>query len=598
MDEEAAVVPEAAPTEAAPAPQATTGKDAEDAKVVRPPFKDPRPTVERISQLAQRVLSGDILLPKFQRDFVWPRDKVIGLLDSIARNYPIGSILLWQSRQPLASERTIAGLSIADERPDYPVNYLLDGQQRLSTICGALYWHPTSDPESLWNLVYDLRTRQFMHQHTLDDPPLSQVPLRYLSDPAAYFRRISALDDDSLKERANALFNRIQDYMIAAVTLGDMSIEDIAPIFERINSTATPLTIVDLMRAATWNPEFDLRDAIDEILAQLSVRDFGGIDRKTVLRSVSAAAGFGFAVDDMERLRSKKTNELVEVMKNVTEAAKRSVDFLTTHIRVPRPEALPYSNQFAVLTELFRRVEHPTDEQYSAIERWFWRTTLTGYFGGWNTGQMGHDYRAVKDFAEGRSEELDVPKALPRQDIWRLTQFRSNSAVSKMLALMMSYCDPLDLLTGLRIDARKSLSWSNDKEYHHFFPRAYLERSKVPPGKGNAAANIVLLTSVSNIKVRDAAPSAYLKELVDALGREELQRRLDSVLVPSDGLDAALGDDYDAFLRLRADFLQQEALKLAGEAPESATGSPAEISGEALVEDPVDSNVVDDATLD
>lgn len=40
------------------------------------PFKDPRPSVERISQLAHRVLTGDILLPKFQRDFVWPRPKV------------------------------------------------------------------------------------------------------------------------------------------------------------------------------------------------------------------------------------------------------------------------------------------------------------------------------------------------------------------------------------------------------------------------------------------------------------------------------------------------------------------------------------------
>ncbi len=290
----------------------------------RSPFKDPRPTVERISQLAQRVLSGDIILPKFQRDFVWPREKVLGLLDSIARNYPIGSILLWQSRQPLASERTIAGLAIASDRPDYPVNYLLDGQQRLSTVCGALYWRPNADPGSIWNLAYDLRTKAFIHLHTLDDPPLSQVPLRYLSDPATFFRRVSALDDSNLRDQADALFNRIQDYMIAAVTLGDMSIQDIAPIFERINSTATPLTIVDLMRAATWAPEFDLRDAIDEMLDTLTERDFGDVDRKTILRAVSAAAGYGFAVDDIDRLRNKSVPELQSIIAKVTEAAKGS----------------------------------------------------------------------------------------------------------------------------------------------------------------------------------------------------------------------------------------------------------------------------------
>jgi Protein of unknown function DUF262 len=313
----------------------------------KPAFRDPKPSVERISQLAKRVESGDILLPKFQRDFVWPRNKVLGLLDSIARNYPIGSVLLWQSRQELANERTIAGLRIASSRPDYPVNYLLDGQQRLSTVCGSLYWKPADDPNSLWNVAYDLRSGQFVHLHTLDDPPLSFVPMRYLSEPAAFFRRVTALDDQTLRDRADALFNRFQNYMIAAVTLADMSIEDIAPIFERVNSTGTPLTIVDLMRAATWSPDFDLRDSVDEILADLAARDFGEIDRKTMLRALSAAAGYGFAVDDIDKLRHKSTDELVAILGQVREASRRAVDYLTTHVRVPRPQALPYANQFA-----------------------------------------------------------------------------------------------------------------------------------------------------------------------------------------------------------------------------------------------------------
>jgi hypothetical protein len=76
--------------------------------------------------------------------------------------------------------------------------------------------------------------------------------------------------------------------MAAAVTLADMPITDLAPIFERINSTATPLTIVDLMRAATWHPHFDLRDSIDEVLVDLAVHDFGTVDRKTVPGSVAA----------------------------------------------------------------------------------------------------------------------------------------------------------------------------------------------------------------------------------------------------------------------------------------------------------------------
>ncbi|GIG38177.1 GmrSD restriction endonuclease domain-containing protein [Cellulomonas pakistanensis] len=563
-----------------PEPTADAARPATQAKA---PFKDPRPSVERVSQLAQRVLTGDILLPKFQRDFVWPRDKVLGLLDSIALNYPIGSILLWQSKQELANERSIAGLPIAEPKPDYPVNYLLDGQQRLSTVCGALHWTPNNDPDSLWNIVYDLKSQAFLHLYSLDEPPLTQVPLRHLSNPAKYFQRNASIEDAELRQRADALFNRFQDYMIAAVTLGDMPIDDIAPVFERINSTATPLTIVDLMRAATWDPAFDLRDSLDSVRTELDQRDYGGIDRKTMLRVTSGAAGYGFRVDDMDRLRGKSPAELTEIIAQVSLASRRAVDFLATHIKAPRAQSLPYANQFAVLAEIFRRVPTPSASQFTAIEQWFWRTTLSGYFGGWNTGQMSADYASIERFAAG-APRIDVPASLPRGDVWRVTQFRSNSAVSKMLALMLSYAHPVDLVTGQSIDARRSLAWNNDKEYHHFFPRDFLKGNDVPPARANSAANIVMLTSSSNIKINNKAPSQYLSALVETHGREEMIRRLETLLVPEAALDAALEDDFESFLRARAEYLQSRALALVGES-ESAEGAASEIEGEALITD-------------
>lgn len=54
------------------------------------PMKDPQPSVDRIDDLARRILTGDIYLPKFQREFVWEKPQVIDLLDSVARNYPSG----------------------------------------------------------------------------------------------------------------------------------------------------------------------------------------------------------------------------------------------------------------------------------------------------------------------------------------------------------------------------------------------------------------------------------------------------------------------------------------------------------------------------
>ncbi|MBN7778122.1 DUF262 domain-containing protein [Nitratireductor aquimarinus] len=47
--------------------------------------RDPKPSVERVENLAQRIVEGDILLPKFQRDFVWNREQILELFDSISK---------------------------------------------------------------------------------------------------------------------------------------------------------------------------------------------------------------------------------------------------------------------------------------------------------------------------------------------------------------------------------------------------------------------------------------------------------------------------------------------------------------------------------
>ncbi|NKZ03839.1 DUF262 domain-containing protein [Actinomadura latina] len=212
--------------------------------------REHRPVAEFITGLASRVYEGQIKLPKFQREFVWTRGQIIDLLDSIARNYPIGSLLLWRRDLPLASERAIAGLPI-DPRDNKNVTaYLLDGCQRLSTICGALHWEP-DDPRSKWNLAYDLREERFLHREDLDDPPAHQVPLRFLTDPSAFFKRVTRLPEEQ-ENRAELLFNRFAQYEVAVVTLEATSITEVGRIFERVNTRGTPLTTVEIVRAATW----------------------------------------------------------------------------------------------------------------------------------------------------------------------------------------------------------------------------------------------------------------------------------------------------------------------------------------------------------
>lgn len=524
--------------------------------------RDPKPTPERILQLANRVVTGDIILPEFQRPFVWKRKQILELLDSIYKNYPIGSLLVWESSENLASKRSIADLPIADRSTNYPVNYLLDGQQRLSAICGVIHWTP-GDAKSVWNVYFDLKTNRFQHAETIDDLLVHQVPLRRLSNPPEFYRRLGPIEDEAMKARADLLFTRFLEYQVPLVTLGEMSIEDVAPVFERINSRGTRLTIYDLMRAATWSPDFDLGTTVEEIKAALEPKKFDALDNKTFLRALGAAAGGDFSVASIDNLRSLSNSELKAAADSMQAAALRAADFLATQVSLPRAEALPYANQFAVLCEVFRLIPTPDDAQLAEIRRWFWQTTLSGYFGGWNTGQMSRDAEQIRSFAVGAPGGMGDGGVMPTSSIWRVKAFRSNSAVSKMLALLLSDNSPKDLLTGGRIDVDKSLAWSNDKEYHHFFPQAYLARVGVSGERANMVANIVLLTSASNIAIRDRAPVDYLQAIIDGSGRDALVARMESNLVPEVALDAALANDYESFLTIRSTHLQNHAGRLA-----------------------------------
>ncbi len=528
--------------------------------------KAPQPSVDRIEELASRILNGDILLPKFQRDFVWKKKQILELWDSIAKNYPVGSVLLWRSREKLQSERSLADLAIAGTREDYPVNYLLDGQQRLSTVCGALYWSGT-DEKSRWNIAYDLRSKRFFHLDTLDSPPNHQVRVNWLPDPSKFFTQMarvsSEADAEALQASGKDLFDRFKDYKIATVTLLDMSMNDVGPIFERINSRGTPLTVVDLMRAATWSESFDLIDSIEDILKSVEEKDFETIDRKAVLRNLSASAGGGFADSSIDNLRKFDIAQLTAASIKTKEAYKLAIDFLATDLSIPSSRHVPYVNQIVVLVEVFRLLPTPSSKQRLLLKQWFWKTAVNEYFAGWNTTDMANDQRAAAQFAKGNMESLNYGITNPNSDLWQEQQYRQNTALSKILTLLLAFNSPVDILTGQTIDYSRALHQANSKEFHHFFPRDFLLGRNVDPRKVNALGNFVMLTAASNKKITNKAPSIYLKDAAAQLGAT-FKIALETNLISDAAYAAALEDNYDVFLLERSKTISKRVDELTG----------------------------------
>jgi hypothetical protein len=88
-----------------------------------------------LSVLLHQIDDGTVLLPEFQRGYVWTRDQVRGLMRSLYRGYPVGGVLLWQTDPGVASVRggaTSGGVRLL----------LLDGQQWITSLYGIVRGKP------------------------------------------------------------------------------------------------------------------------------------------------------------------------------------------------------------------------------------------------------------------------------------------------------------------------------------------------------------------------------------------------------------------------------------------------------------------------
>jgi uncharacterized protein with ParB-like and HNH nuclease domain len=155
-----------------------------------------KPAVNRLIKFMTEIEDGKFKIPTFQRDFVWEKKDKIELFDSISKEYPIGSILLWQPNYRFENKGEIGPYEIDNsENKDY--FYVLDGFQRLSTLFGCLT-NPNKtklkfDKAKLkkeFTMFYDLEEESF---NMNSNKVLTNIPVFTLLDTYAFLDYLDQL---------------------------------------------------------------------------------------------------------------------------------------------------------------------------------------------------------------------------------------------------------------------------------------------------------------------------------------------------------------------------------------------------------------------
>ena len=506
------------------------------------------PSNPRIASLLSDVTKGNLKIPVFQREFVWKDEQIMSLLDSIYQGYPVGSLLLWSTKERLKHERNVGGFRLPNAPEDYPVQYVLDGQQRLTTLYGVFNSDAETDDAELagrFNVCFVPDSGEFVHVSAAD--LTKSINLHDILDTTRLLPELQRFDPAQQKAIAN-LTERFKDYEFPVVTIKDRTNQEVCRVFQRINSSGTTLSTLELLAAWTWSEQFDLRNEIQSLLDRLADKGYGDLDEAEVMRCLTAIVNDSI---DSDALVDIKPDVLVTGMSKLKQAMLAAIDFLEKDIRIKNIVFVPFPIMIVPLVRFFATTLKPTADQRKALRRWFWHCAFTQRYKAGTNRLVMEDLSRMKELASGKTAFETLQPTVDSTVF--LKTWRINSTVAKAAICLLAQLDPKSFFTGASVDLSDTLAAYNAREFHHIYPKAYLGGQGIPFHEANVIANICMLTASDNNTISDRAPQDYFPEIPVGIRTDAFDR----ALVPT---------EYRTGTRVYADFIKARAAALAEKA--------------------------------
>ena len=115
--------------------------------------------------------------------------------------------------------------------------------------------------------------------------------------------------------------------------------------------------------------------------------------------------------------------------------AKKTISFLNQYVGLKHVSYIPYGMQLNLLVEYFRLSN--IDKNLPLLEQWFWRTSVTKYFGGASTGQLAKDLKEIRDFACGDKDNFEYGEYIFNTQELFYDEFNLRTASSRTFALIL-----------------------------------------------------------------------------------------------------------------------------------------------------------------
>ncbi len=526
-------------------------------------MKDQRLQIADVVRNIDDATLGLLNVPEFQRKYVWRPSKVAALVDSLWREYPIGTLLLWESAydQP----RTALGNQAR-------TLWIVDGQQRVTSLAILFgkkpYWWSDA---ARWNKYYERYNVLVNITKDRDGLEFSLTnPVRRQSADWVSVREIlnSANLSEFAIELAERLGNpkrfaeiheklqsirRIENAPLYEIIV-DHELEDVAEIFGRLNTAGTKIRESDVIVAlvAAKQPGW-IRQKFDPFLKDLEIKGFE-FDPGIVVRTL-AVVGHGSArLRDVPSAFWEPSDQFDEHWRKTKEAISSIIKSLMEY-GVLSTDLLPSLN---VLIPIFLlRAQFPSDFKFRRAFQWLLVATRDGRYSGSALTVLDQDSRQIRSKASFAEAIENLTGRLSAAATFIPDDFREEYT-DKFLRLIL-YLTAFDAKARDWINQEVRVGFDREDnqlnegfkpEWHHIFPRKVV-RDDFDEALVDSIANIAVLNEKANRAFSGQPPEQYLSE------HEVKPDRLNEQAIPPVGTMVVEG--FEKFLEQRSQLLAERA---------------------------------------
>ena len=479
----------------------------------------------KISTILDHIDSGHMALPEFQRGYVWNRDQVRGLFDSLYRRHPVGGLLVWATESKTADHRGDGPLAAG------VVKLLLDGQQRITSLYGVVRGRAPKffdgSAQAFTGLRFHLETETFAFYQPLKmqgDPlwvDVTELMQKGTAGLGEFVTRLTSVPELSPKVgdyvgRLSRLLGIVEvDLHNEEVTGPDKTLDVVVDIFNRVNSGGTKLSKGDLALAKICADWPDARDTMKAKLREWNKAGFQ-FNLDWLLRSVNTAltgeAKFQF-------LHEKTAEEIQNGLKRAAKHVDTSLNMIGGRLGLDHDQVFFGRFGVPVMVRYLDQRSSPMDmKERDKLLFWFVQAAMWGRFSGSTESFIDQDLAAL----EGEDGGLD--KLLEQLRLWHgglraepghFTGWSLGARFYPVLYLLTRMGESRDWATGLPLKANL-LGKMSRLEVHHIFPKAQLYKRKFKRPEVNALGNFCFLTKDTNLDISDRLPEDYFPKVEQA----------------------------------------------------------------------------------